>query len=158
MSIRAMRATIGAIALALLFAVPSLAYEAEVEVQVDVSGPSRAVCPTAVSATVTVVDRDGKPLAGIPVTWSTGATGVTDASGQHTVTVNLTGSLTVEATAQGATGSLVIQCVEGDVLGSVGLPRTDTAPDRAPLPLLGLAVVAILGAAAGTRRLIVAQR
>lgn len=140
-----LRSLSAAILLSLSIGLPAFAYDGEVEVQVDVSGPSRAVCPTAVSATVTVVDRDGNPLVGVPVTWSTGATGTTDASGQHTISVALATSLTVTASAQGATGTLVIQCVAGEVLGSVGLPRTSTVPGTASgeLPaLLGFAVLA----------------
>lgn len=116
--------------LALMAAPVALAYDGEVEVQVGVNGPGRAVCPTAITATVTVVDRDGKPLEGVAVVWSNGESGVTDANGMHTTSVDVSESLTVEATASGATGTLVIECVQGGVLGAVGLPRTDTVPER----------------------------
>lgn len=147
-----LRSLSAAILLSLSFALPALAYEGEVEVQVDVAGPARAVCPAAVSATVTVVDRDGTPMAGVPVTWSNGATGTTNAAGQHTITVDLATSLTVSASAMGATGTLVIQCVTGEVLGSVGLPRTSTAPE----PVTGeTAALLVIAAAVG---LVLARR
>ena len=137
-----LRSLSAAILLSLSFALPALAYEGEVEVQVDVAGPARAVCPAAVSATVTVVDRDGAPMAGVPVTWSNGATGTTDSAGQHSITVNLQASLTVTASAMGATGTLVIQCVTGEVLGAVGLPRTSTDPGTQSGEALALLVIA----------------
>jgi hypothetical protein len=107
-----------------LAAPAALAYNGEVGEQVDVDGPGRVVCPAAVSATVTVVDLANNPLEGVEVTWSTGATGTTDANGQHTITFQVTSSVTVTATtADGAVGSLVITCVQA----GISLPRTDTA-------------------------------
>jgi len=154
MSTRVLRSLVGATALVLLLAVPVVAYEREVGVQVDVDGPSRAVCPTAVSATVTVVDGNGNPQAGVEVTWSTGEVGITNASGQHTITVNLSGDLEVTAAANGAVGRLLIDCVTAEVLGSVGapgaggLPRTDTVTptDAAPAGLPPWSFGLLLGA------------
>ena len=155
MSMRTLRSVVGALALLFVLAFPVLAYEGEVAVQVDVNGPSRAVCPAAVSATVTVVDGNGSPLAGVQVTWSTGEVGTTNASGQHTITVNLSGDVEVTATASGAVGRLLIDCITGEVLGSVGaptgggLPRTDTvAPADSgsvgvPLIAVGLLVTLV---------------
>ena len=152
------RSLCAAILLTLLFALPTLAYDGEVEVQVDVSGPGRAVCPAALSATVTVVDREGNPMAGVPVTWSTGANGTTDANGQHTVTVAVATTVTVTASAQGATGTLVIQCVAGEVLGSVGLPRTSTAPETSNDGwLLLLAIPTAVAAGVALRRRSIAR-
>lgn len=154
MSKRVLRSLVPATALALLLALPVFGYEGEVNVQVDVDGPSRAVCPAAVSATVTVVDGNGNPQAGVQVTWSTGEIGTTNASGQHTITVNLSGDVEVTAAANGAVGRLLIDCVTGEVLGSVGapsaggLPRTDTATptDAAPAGLLPSGFGLLLGA------------
>jgi hypothetical protein len=130
----------------LVFAAPGvLAYDGEVGGQVDVEGPGRVVCPAAVSATVTVVDLDGNPLAGVAVTWSTGATGITNASGQHTITFQVPSSVTVTATtAGGAVGSLVITCVQA----GIPLPRTDTAlpaDSGAPIPWWVYLLVVVTG-------------
>jgi len=119
------RISLVAALVALAIAAPAaFGYEGEADEQVDVDGPSQVVCPATVSATVTVVDRDGKPLAGITVTWSTGATGTTDANGNHTITLQVTSTVTVTATtADAAVGSLVITCVQP----GIALPRTETA-------------------------------
>ena len=124
------RISLVAALVALAIAAPAvIGYDGEVAQQVDVSGPGSVVCPATVSATVTVVDLDGNPLAGVPVTWSTGATGTTDASGQHTITFSVASSVTVTATSSdGAVGSLVINCVQP----GISLPRTDTALSAAP--------------------------
>ena len=162
MSMRTLRSAVGALALAFALALPAFAYEGEVGVQVDVNGPSRAVCPAAVSATVTVVDKNGAPLAGVLVAWSTGETGTTNASGQHTITVSLSGDLEVTAAANGAVGRLLIDCITGEVLGSVGaptgggLPRTDTAAPAADPEPLGMPLIAIgaLAAVVGAGRML----
>jgi hypothetical protein len=102
----------------------ALAYDGEVGQQVDVAGASQVLCPTPVSATVTVVDLDGNPLEGVEVTWSTGDVGTTDAAGQDTITVQVTADIVVTATTVGAAvGSLAITCVQEGIT----LPRTDTA-------------------------------
>jgi hypothetical protein len=116
-------ALVSALVSLVLVAPGLLAYDGEVAKQVDVSGPRSVVCPTIVSVTATVVDLNGNPLAGVEVVWSTGAVGTTNASGQHTISVNVTADVTVTATAGGAVGSLVISCVQQ----GVPLPRTDTA-------------------------------
>lgn len=152
MSTRVLRSILGALALAFALALPVAAYETEVDVQVDVDGPSRAVCPAALSATVTVVDKNGNPMPGVQVVWSTGQTGTTDATGKHTITFNATVDLEVTATALGATGRLLIDCVTGEVLGSGGspsaggLPRTDTdVPSNGVAPAGAIAAL-LLGA------------
>ena len=149
-----LRRTLAAAVLLLLCVAPgALAYEGEVDTQVDVDGPSQAVCPTAIEATVTVVDRDGNPLEGVEVVWSNGDTGVTNAEGKHTTTVQISASLTVEVTANDATGKLVIECITGEVLGETGLPRTDTAPASTPAAAwLAVGALGLLGAL-GLRRL-----
>ena len=123
----------------------ALAYNGEVDQVADVDGPRQVVCPAAVSATVTVLDRDAKPLPGIAVTWSTGAVGTTDANGEHTITFQVASSVTVTATtANGAVGSLVITCVQPGIT----LPRTDTAlraGSSAPIPSWVYLLLAVTG-------------
>ena len=124
MAARMRTALVAALVALAIMAPAALGYEGEVDEQVEVKGPGSVVCPAAVSATVTVVDLDANALAGVAVTWSTGATGTTDANGQHTITFQVASSVTVTATtAEGAVGSLVITCVQP----GIALPRTETA-------------------------------
>jgi len=143
MAARLRTAFLAALVSLVVAAPAAFAYDGEVGEQVDIEGPGRVVCPAAVSATVTVVDKEGKPIPGAVVTWSTGATGTTDAKGQHTITLQVASSVTVTATtASGAVGRLLITCVQA----GIALPRTDaTLPsDPAPIPWWAylLAVVA----------------
>jgi hypothetical protein len=131
-------------AVALLLLVPSaFAYNGEVGAVVGVEGPESAVCPAAGQTyTATVEDTNGSPLAGVSVSWSTGATTTTNAQGQTSITVTVTGNTTITATANGAVGSIKVTCVQGGVGGVIGLPRTDTAAPSSTASLTLLAVVA----------------
>src|SRR4051812_25524007 len=155
-------ALLGALFSAMLIAPAALGYNGEVEQQVDVNGPIQVVCPAQDRTfTATVVDRDGKPLGGVQVTWSTGQVTTTAANGKTSITVDLTASGSVTATtAGGAVGSHAFTCIQGQVGGAIGLPRTDTAlpADSAPAPsswaffAFVFVVVAGLGFARVTRR------
>ena len=122
----------------LLAAPGALAYNGEVEQQIDVNGPIQLVCPAADRTfTATVVDRDGKPLGGVKVTWSTGEVTTTAANGTTSITVDLTASGSVTATTEGgAVATHAFTCLQGQVGGAIGLPRTDTVlpANSAPSP------------------------
>ena len=143
----------------LVLAAPALlAYNGEVDKQVDVKGPGQVVCPAQATLTATVVDLNGNPLEGVKVTWSTGAVGTTDSHGKTSITINLTASGVVTATAEGgAVGSLAITCLQGDVGGAIGLPRTDTAVpgDSAPTTAWWAFLLAVI---AGSGALVLATR
>jgi hypothetical protein len=116
--------------LAILLAAPAvLAYDSEVGNQVNVGGGGQFVCPTSRTLTATVVDLQGNPLAGVTVTWSTGAVTTTNAQGHTSITLNVTASGTITASTKEAVGSVTLTCItgEGNVGGTIGLPRTDTA-------------------------------
>ena len=145
--------------LALSMAPAVAAYDGEVASHVGVSG----VCPTPSSglsrATVsaTVVDNGGNPVAEIEVVFSVDdvvlATALTDQAGRAVVTIQLPpGATTVVATVSDVEGRAIVSCPAGGIGGVIGLPRTDTAPNGAPLWLALVACAAILIAGFAMRR------
>ncbi len=141
----------------LLVMVPVVgAYDGEVDDQVGIEGPTTADCPEPVEIRARVFDKEGNPLVGRAVVWSNGETGTTDADGYVTLTLVVSGDVTVKATSGESSAELTITCERGDVDGAVGgavgLPRTDTeAPASVPaLPILG--ALAVLGLALSARR------
>lgn len=151
-----LRATILAVGILLLVVPVAGAYDGEVDDQVGIEGPTTADCPEPVEITARVFDKEGNPLAGREVIWSTGETGTTDADGYVSLTLVVSGDITVKATSGESSAELTITCergeVDGAVGGAVGLPRTDTeAPASIPaIPILG--VLALLGLALTARR------
>jgi len=143
-------------AAALMLLVPGVAaYDGEVDAQIGVTGPTTAICPTAVSVTARVVDKEGNPLANQEVVWSTGETGMTDSNGEVTTTVSLSADITVTATTGESSAQITIVCQ----VAGITLPRTDTeAPAQTPaLPILG--AMALIGLAfVGRRRLLAVDR
>jgi len=144
----------------LLVMVPVVgAYDGEVDDQVGIEGPTTADCPEPVEITARVFDKEGNPLADREVVWSTGETGTTDADGYVSLTLVVSGDVTVKATSGESSAELTITCERGEVEGAVGLPRTDTeAPTSFPgVPILG--ALALLGLALTTgRKLATARR
>lgn len=151
-----LRAAILAVGLLLLVVPVAGAYDGEVDDQVGIEGPTTADCPEPVEITARVFDKEGNPLAGREVIWSTGETGTTDADGYVSLTLVVSGDITVKATSGESSAELTITCergeVDGAVGGAVGLPRTDTeAPASIPaIPILG--ALALLGLALTARR------
>jgi Bacterial Ig-like domain (group 1) len=116
------------------------------------------------TATATVVDMNGNPVAGQVVKWTLegvgsasdkiGAESTTNASGVATTPVTLapvSGNRTVVATAGSISGSAVVYSLCGQVL-----PITSTAPERPapavpPLMLLVVLAFSIAGAVSAIR-------
>jgi MYXO-CTERM domain-containing protein len=89
-----------------------------------------------------VFDKEGNPLAGQEVIWSTGEVGTTDANGYVTLKIVVSGDITVRARSGDSSAQITIVCKrEGAVAGAQGLPRTSTEPPTSP----GLAILAALG-------------
>lgn len=157
-----LRAAILAVGVLLMMVPVVAAYDGEVDDQVGIEGPTTADCPEPVEITARVFDKEGNPLAGREVIWSTGETGTTDADGYVSLTLVVSGDITVKATSGESSAELTITCergeVDGAVGGAVGLPRTDTeAPASVPaIPILG--ALALLGLALTARRTLAADR
>jgi hypothetical protein len=156
------RAAILAVGALLLLAQGAAAYEGEVDSQIGVDGPTTAVCTETVEVTARVFDREGNPLAGREVVWSTGEIGTTDANGVVKLNVVVSGDVTVKATSGESSAQITIVCergaVDGAVGGAVGLPRTST---EAPASTSGLAILGalgLLGAALMARRTRIGRR
>ena len=151
-----LRAAILAVGVLLVMVPVAGAYDGEVDDQVGIEGPTTADCPEPVEITARVFDKEGNPLAGREVIWSTGETGTTDADGYVSLTIVVSGDITVKATSGESSAEITITCERGDVDGAVGgavgLPRTDTeAPASIPaIPILG--ALALLGLALTARR------
>jgi hypothetical protein len=147
----------GAAALLLLCVVAPAAfsYQGQIVNQLTVAGPAGTLhCNTNLTVTATLLDAGGTPVDGRTVTWAITAgqkTGdqvltvstTTNAAGVATTTVKLAcvvGSRTVTATADPASGSVVL----GIVLA--GLPPTSTDPSPMPMWAYGLAALGVLAA------------
>ena len=151
-----LRAAILAVGVLLVMVPVVGAYDGEVDDQVGIEGPTTADCPEPVEIKARVFDKEGNPLAGREVIWSTGETGTTDADGYVNLTLVVSGDITVKATSGESSAELTITCergeVDGAVGGAVGLPRTDTeAPASFPaVPILS--ALAVLGLVLTARR------
>ena len=165
-------AVLAAAALALISTSAVLGYAGEVAGAVTVTPPTGTLkCGVPLTVSATIVDKDGKPIAGQSVVWTfasspSGADTVnatpttTDASGVATTTVTLAcvaGSRTIRASADDVYASAVLGITAG------GLPRTSTLSDSTPAgtPPIGtiLAILAILaGAGIMARRLVLNPR
>jgi Bacterial Ig-like domain (group 1) len=137
-----LRPVILALGVLLVLAQAAAAYEGEVDAQIGIKGPTTADCPEPVAVTARVFDKEGNPLAGQEVVWSTGEVGTTDANGYVTLHIVVSGDLTVRATTGESSAQITIVCERhGAVAGVKGLPRTDTEAPAGP----GLAILAGLG-------------
>jgi Bacterial Ig-like domain (group 1) len=131
-----------ALGVLLVLAQAAAAYEGEVDAQIGIKGPTTANCPEPVEVTARVFDKEGNPLAGQEVIWSTGEVGTTDANGYVTLKIVVSGDITVRARSGDSSAQITIVCKrEGAVAGAQGLPRTSTEPPTSP----GLAILAALG-------------
>jgi len=148
-----------AVGLLLILAQAAAAYEGEVDAQVGIKGPTTAECPEVVEVTARVFDKEGNPLAGQEVVWSTGEVGTTDADGYVTLKVLVSGDITVKATSGDSTAQIAIVCKRdnGAVGGVTGLPRTSTEPPTMP-GLVILGALSLLGAALLGRRVLLGRR
>lgn len=156
-----------AVALALVTAVTVFGYAGEVAGAVTVAGPGGTIkCGVNVLVTATIVDADGKLIAGQPVAWtfatkvssadkfgSTNA--VTNSSGvakAYVILACVPGSRTIRATADNKSGTAVLNVT------AAGLPNTSTLPvgGSADLSIFGTLLAAMALAAAGS--LVLRQR
>jgi hypothetical protein len=150
---------LGGVLLAMIAAATVAGYAGQVVATIEVSGPlGQLSCDTPISITARVEDINGDPIEGQSVTWSFDSgnvsgdtildtTTTTNASGIATTQVQLTcspHSVTLLAAADDATGSIVLTITgAGGVLGTTGLPRTDTSMGTS-LPAMALGVLAVL--------------
>jgi len=162
----ALAALIGGSLLALVTSVSVLAYAGQVAATVVVSGPSGPqACGAPITVFATVQDINGALIADQPVTWSfisgnlAGDTihtlsSVTNANGVASTQVQFgcsPHSVTIQAQADQATGTLVIQT------SGQGLPRTDTAPTSS-LAMLLAALAVLVGMGLVLRRFSTGRR
>ena len=150
-----------AVLLALVTAVTAFGYAGEVAGAVTVSGPGGTLkCGTSILVTATIVDAEGSPISGQPVAWAFttkvssadkfGSTGAfTNASGvarAYVILACVPGSRRVRATADGVSGSVVLNVT------AAGLPNTSTLPvgGSTDPSILGTLLAALALAAAGS--------
>ena len=165
-------AGLAAAALVLIAASTAFGYAGEVAGAVTISGPGGTIkCGVPITITATIVDKNGKPIAGQPVDWTFGSTvssadkinttpTTTDANGVATTTVTLAcvaGNREIRATADNISGGAVLG------LTASGLPRTSTVPDGAPtgtppIATLFAALAVLAGAGIMVRRLVLNPR
>ncbi len=167
-------AGLSALLLALVTAVTAFGYNGEVAGAITVAGPGGTIkCGVNVRVTATVVDANGKRIAGQPVTWKITSTpspkdkikplsSATDSKGVARANVFLAcvpGSRRIRATADAVSGSAVLNVT------AAGLPNTSTLPTQVPgstdASILGT-LLAAMALAAGSglvlRRVVVARR
>jgi hypothetical protein len=153
-----LRPVVLALGVLLVLAQAAAAYEGEVDAQIGIKGPTTADCPERVEVTARVFDKEGNPLAGQEVVWSTGEVGTTDANGYVTLKIVVSGDITVRATSGESSAQITIVCErEGAVGGVQGLPRTSTEAPTAP-GLVILGALGLLGAALIGRRALLGRR
>ena len=165
-------AVLAAAALALISTSAVLGYAGEVAGAVTVTPPTGTLkCGVPLTVSATIVDKDGKPIAGQPVAWTFASSPssadainatptITDANGVATTTVTLAcvaGSRTIRASADNVYASAVLGITAG------GLPGTSTLSGSTPAGTLPigpiLAILAILaGAGIMARRLVLNPR
>jgi hypothetical protein len=156
-----------AVALALVTAVTAFGYAGEVAAAITVAGPGGTIkCGVNVLVTATVVDAQGKLIAGQPVAWTFASTPsasdtitpLTEATNSFGVAkayaflACVAGNRTVRATADGVSAGAVLSVT------AAGLPNTSTLPlgGSADLSILGTLLAALALAAAGS--LVLRQR
>jgi hypothetical protein len=149
------RAALAGALLAILVISTGFGYAGQVGGAVTVTVPTGSIpCNTPTVVTATVLDNDGKPVAGMDVAWAfkkgteqagdkiDPLTSTTDAQGVARTTV----TLACIAGDRGVTASPG-DAVGGAVLGvtSPGLPNTSTLPpDKAPVPASLPAIASVL--------------
>lgn len=151
-----------AVGMLLVLVQGAAAYEGEVDSQIGVDGPTTADCTETVEVTARVFDKEGNPLAGREVVWSTGEVGTTDANGVVKLNVVVSGDITVKATSGESSAQITIVCergaVDGAVGGAVGLPRTSTEAPASTPGIVILAALSLLGVALVARRTLIGRR
>jgi hypothetical protein len=152
---------LAAIALALGSAGVVSAYAGQVAGSVEIT-VGDVTCKQPISVTATVLDQEGRVIAGQEVAWAFTATpssadtiipssSTTNVNGVATTTVTLAcvpGNRHLRATADQVSGTAVFGLTEGQVLGVTGLPNTTTArpsvtSESGSMPVL-LAATALL--------------
>jgi hypothetical protein len=167
--IRRTASLVGAAILVSVLAVPALAYNGEVPVNITVSGQVAGVtCGTAIPLSATVDGASGTGVPGVVVTWTIASSpsGANDKLGSASTTSGANGVATNTLTLSCVTGNRVVHAsAQGGVLGAIsinlsasGLPNTSTMPDGHTSPslpaasLLFLAIAIGFGMALGVRR------
>lgn len=153
-------AALAATALLLTTAASALAYTGQVLASITVAPSGTVTCTAPFTVAATILDSEGRPMAGESVAWSwvrspsaddtiNATPTITDADGVALTTValaNVTGTREIRATAGDIQASAVIDAACG------GLPITSTAPGResGSAPLAALLVLAVVVAAGGS--------
>ena len=153
-------AALAATALLLMTASSALAYTGQVLASITVAPIGTVTCTAPFTVAATILDGEGRPMAGESVAWSwvrspsaddtiNATATITDADGVALTTValaNIAGTREIRATAGNVQASAVLSAACG------GLPSTSTAPaqESRSAPLAALLVLAIVGAAGGS--------
>jgi hypothetical protein len=157
--------------MALAMVATAFGYAGQVLGTISVAGPSGTLkCNVPITVTATLLDVNGVPFSGEPVTWAITSTPsssdrvndtstTTNASGVTTTTVTLAcvaGNRTVTATSDQLSAGAVLS------LTSAGLPRTSTITGDASSDVPIGTIVALLAVLAGagiiTRRIVTRPR
>ena len=166
---RRIESLVGAVILACILAVPVLAYNGEVPVNITLSGQVAGVtCGKAIPLSATVDGASGTGVTGIALTWTitSSPSSAHDKLGSSVTTSGANGAATNTLTLSCVAGTRVVQAsYTGGVLGAIsislsasGLPNTSTmpsAPTSQSLPaasLLFLVIAIGFGMALGVRR------
>lgn len=162
-----------AIALVLVTAASAVGYSGQVAASISIS--VRVTCGEAVTATATILDADGAPVAGRSVDWSLVTTPsasdkinktptTTNASGVATTTLTLAaveGTRRIRATAGEGTENEVSATAVIDLTCGEVLPNTSTLPAEtrgSDTAVLLAALAFVVGIALALRRLAPASR
>lgn len=147
-----------AVLLALMMAATASGYTTTVAASITIAVKDSSTCGEPITVTATVLDAEGKPVAGQSVDWALELTlssgdkinktpTITNSKGVATTTVTLAcvnGSRPVRATAGEVSAGAVLAVAVG------GLPNTSTLqteiPTRSDAPLVALLLAAVSGA------------
>ena len=158
-------------AMALAMTATAFGYAGQVLGTMSVAGPGGTLkCNVPITVTATLLDVNGIPFSGEPVTWAITSTPssadrvndtstTTNANGVTTTTVTLAcvaGNRTVTATSAGTSAGAVLS------LTSAGLPRTSTiagdASSGVPIGTILALLAVLVGAGIITRRVVTSPR
>ena len=150
-------AGLSAVALVLVTAASAFGYTGQVTGSLSIS--VEAGCGEGGSATATLLDADGAPIAGQSVAWSFASTPATSDTIDKSPTItNASGVATTTLTVAAVSGARTIRATSGDVsatavftppCGGV-LPNTSTLPAKAPANPVAPVLLVILAFAAGS--------
>lgn len=147
-----------AVLLALMMAATASGYTSQVAASITIAVKGSSACGEPITVTATVLDAEGKPVAGQSVDWTlvlTLSSGdkinktptITNSKGVATTTVTLAcvnGSRPVRATAGEVSAQAVLTVTVS------GLPRTSTLPAESPaLPYTPLVAMLLLASVVG---------